>query len=211
MITKDAENFNSNTYWFDIHLPISEGWETAELEREYFLRRDKSEGAGVLLHLMLLRSISAHYEIIGANLIHCRNVSHSQTIPDFLSLRSSWFIYHLGAEGEGIPFIFVIREQLWFIYHLGAWGGGGEGFSGGNREGISRLWQGYRVQRRYYTAKMNRKFFLLTSSIFWYLEKFYSLRTFRTTFSCSEWQPTSRGASIGKGAGYDESNEGVFH
>ena len=125
MITKDAENFNSNTYWFDIHLPISEGWETAELEREYFLRRDKSEGAGVLLHLMLLRSISAHYEIIGANLIHCRNVSHSQTIPDFLSLRSSWFIYHPGAEGEGIPFIFVIREQLWFIYHLGAWGGGG--------------------------------------------------------------------------------------
>lgn len=52
---------------------------------------------------MLLRSISAHYEIIGANLIHCRNVFHPQTIPDFLSLR---------IEGEGIPFIFVIREQL---------------------------------------------------------------------------------------------------
>ena len=211
MITKDAENFNSNTYWFDIHLPISEGWETAELEREYFLRRDKSEGAGVLLHLMLLRSISAHYEIIGANLIHCRNVSHSQTIPDFLSLRSSWFIYHLGAEGEGIPFIFVIREQLWFIYHLGAWGGGGRDFQGETERGsvVSDRVTGFKGGT--ILRKWIESFFLLTSSIFWYLEKFYSLRTFRTTFSCSEWQPTSRGASIGKGAGYDESNEGVFH
>lgn len=85
---------------------------------------------------MLLRSISAHYEIIGANLIHCGNVSYSQTIPDFLSLRSSWFIYHLEADGEGIPFIFVIREQLWFIYHLGAWGGGGGGIFRGKRGSV---------------------------------------------------------------------------
>lgn len=158
---------------------------------------------------MLLRSISAHYEIIGANLIHCRNVFHPQTIPDFLSLRSSWFIYHMEQRGRGYH-SFSSLGSSYDSFIILEHGVGGEGFSGGNREGISRLWQGYRVQRRYYTVKMTRKFFLLMSSIFWYLEKFYSLRTFRTTFSCSEWQPTSRGASIGKGAGYDESNEGVF-
>lgn len=89
---------------------------------------------------MLLRSISAHYEIIGANLIHCRNVSHSQTIPVFPIKEQ---LIHLSSWSRGGGDTIHFRHQGAIMIHLSSWsmgwGGGGGIFRGKQRGDQSSL------------------------------------------------------------------------